>query len=94
MEEKYGLEVVTPEKDDRDCIHEIIYNELCMGKIKPSSQKEYHRITQTLTHQGCEGVILGCTEIGMLLKQKDTEIPLFDTTKIHAAKAVERALST
>ena len=70
----------------------IIYQELCLGTIKPESRKEYIRIVNHLGAMGSEGVILGCTEIGMLIGQDDTDIPLYDTTKIHAAKAVEWAL--
>jgi len=92
LEKKYGLTVVTPGKQDREIIHKIIYNELCLGKIKEDSKKEYLRIIKGLEKNGASGVILGCTEIGLLIKQNDTDIKLFDTTKIHAKKAVELAL--
>ncbi len=92
LEKKYGLQVITPNKKDREIIHKIIYNELCLGKIKDDSKKEYLRIINELTKNGVKGVILGCTEIGLLVKQSDTDIKLFDTTQIHAEKAVELAL--
>ena len=92
LEKKHGLTVVTPDKQDREIIHKIIYNELCLGKIKEDSKKEYLRIINELEKNGASGVILGCTEIGLLIKQNDTDIKLFDTTKIHAKKAVELAL--
>ena len=92
LEKKYGLEVITPDKKNREIIHKIIYNELCLGKIKEDSKKEYLRIIKELAKNGAEGVILGCTEVGLLVKQSDTDIKLFDTTQIHAEKAVEMAL--
>ncbi len=92
LEKKYGLQVITPSKKDREIIHKIIYNELCLGKIKEDSKKEYLRIINELEKNGAEGVILGCTEVGLLVKQSDTDIKLFDTTQIHAEKAVEMAL--
>ncbi len=73
-------------------VHRIIYQELCLGKIESNSKTEYLRIIDSLSSQGAEAVILGCTEIGMLVNQEDTEIKLLDTTEIHAEKAVERAL--
>ena len=92
LEQKYGLNVVIPNKVDRKIIHQIIYGELCLGKIKDSSRKEYLRIIDALIEQGAEGVILGCTEIALLVKPEDTKVKLFDTTKIHAQKAVEKAV--
>jgi len=92
LEKKYGLEVITPNKKDREIVHKIIYNELCLGKIKKDSKKKYLRIINELGENGAKGVILGCTEIGLLVKQSDTEIKLFDTTQIHAEKAVEFAI--
>ena len=91
---KFGLKVIIPEKPDRELVHNVIYNELCLGETKESSREEYLRIIQSLADNGAEGVILGCTEIGMLVKQTDTEIPLFDTTVIHAEKAVKWAISS
>lgn len=87
----YGLEVLVPEESDREIIHRVIYQELCMGKTVAASKAEYLRIIDALAAQGAEAVILGCTEIGMLVNQTDTNVKLFDTTAIHAAKAVEYA---
>lgn len=92
--QKYGLEVLIPKKHDREIIHKVIYNELCLGIVKENSKKEYLRIIDGLSKEGAEGVILGCTEIAMLVKQSDTKVKLFDTTAIHAKKAVEYALSS
>jgi aspartate racemase len=90
--EKYGLEVLTPNTDDRGLVHKVIYQQLCLGKIENDSRNEYLRIIQSLANQGAQGVILGCTEIGLLVKQTDTPIKLFDTTSIHADKAVELSI--
>lgn len=88
-----GIEVLIPDEEDREIINHIIYDELCQGNILPTSQKEYLRIIDGLSALGAQGVILGCTEIGLLIKQKDTPLPVFDTTIIHAKAAVEAALS-
>lgn len=87
----YGLEVLVPDENDRRMVHNVIYQELCLGKIEPESRAEYLRIIDALASQGAEAVILGCTEIGMLVKQADTGVRLLDTTAIHAAKAVAYA---
>lgn len=92
LTQKYGLEVIVPADEDRKIIHEVIYNELCLGEINEDSKAEYLRIIDALAEQGAEAVILGCTEIGMLVNQRDTRVKLFDTTAIHAKKAVEYAL--
>ncbi len=89
---KYGLDVLVPNDADRDIIHSVIYQELCLGKTVASSKREYLRIIQALSRQGAEAVILGCTEIGMLVNQDDTDVVLMDTTEIHAHKAVEYAV--
>jgi aspartate racemase len=92
LSEKYGLDVLVPDEADRRLVHRVIYRELCLGKIDSGSKKEYLRIIDGLAERGAEGVILGCTEIGMLVSQGDTEVRLFDTTGIHAEKAVEYAI--
>ncbi len=92
LENEHELDVVIPNKTDRKIIHQIIYNELCLGKIEDSSRKEYLRIIDDIVAQGAEGVILGCTEIALLVKPENTSVRLFDTTKIHALKAVEISL--
>ena len=91
--DQFGLQVMTPNHEDRKKVHNIIYEELCLGNLQASSRSEYLRIVDTLESQGAEAVILGCTEIGLLIKQSDTNTRLFDTTRIHAQKAVEFALS-
>jgi len=89
----YGLSVITPDEDDRKVVHQVIYNELCLGKICKKSKSDYLTIIEKLTAQGAQAIILGCTEIGLLVKQQDTQTPLVDTTYIHAKKAVELAIS-
>ncbi|OOZ49703.1 aspartate racemase [Solemya velum gill symbiont] len=93
LKKNYGLEVLVPNKTDREIIHRVIYQELCLGKIESGSRAAYLRIINALSDQGAEAVILGCTEIGMLVNQADTEVRLLDTTAIHAAKAVEFAIA-
>ena len=90
--EQQGLSVLIPGQGDRDIIHRVIYEELCLGKIVADSRKEYLRIIDQLAAAGAEGVIEGCTEIVMLVQQEHTRIPLFDTTAIHAREAVSLAL--
>jgi len=93
LSEKHGLNVLVPKEQDRDIVHRVIYQELCLGNLAEDSRREYLRIIDELSAEGAEAVILGCTEIGMLVKQTDTRVRLFDTTAIHAEKAVEYALS-
>ena len=88
----YGLQVLVPGKRDRESIHQVIYRELCLGRTEAASKAEYLRIIDALAAQGAEAVILGCTEIGMLINQTDTKVRLLDTTAIHAAKAVDYAI--
>ena len=92
LEKKYRIEVLTPNHKDRQIIHNIIYQELCLGIINNDSKKEYLRIINHLSEKGAQGIILGCTEIGLLVKQAHTSVTLFDTTSIHAKAAVEKAL--
>ena len=91
--EQAGLSVVTPIDRDRQRIHDVIFQELCLGIIRDESRDEYRRIMGGLADEGAQGIILGCTELNMLVGQNDASIPLFDTTSIHAAKAVDFALS-
>lgn len=91
--ERHGLEVVIPEACDRDIVHQVIYEELCIGKIVDASRQEYLRIIDDLERRGAELVIAGCTEIGLLVRQADTQAPLLDTTEIHAQHAVAEALA-
>jgi aspartate racemase len=92
LSQQHGIEVVVPESRDRETVHRIIYQELCLGTVKPASKKTYLQIIERLQQQGIEGVILGCTEICMLVDQADTGIKLYDTTAIHAKQAVDYAL--
>ncbi len=87
-----GIEVLIPNEADIDIINHVIFTELCLGKIKDSSKLAFLRIIQELSEKGAQGVILGCTEIGMLVSQSDTSVPLFDTTLIHAKSAALAAL--
>ncbi|RPH60826.1 MAG: aspartate/glutamate racemase family protein [Chloroflexi bacterium] len=91
--EKHGLEALIPGAEDRAVVHRVIYEELVVGKIVPASKLEYLRIIEGLVLAGAQGVILGCTEIGLLVKQADSRVPLFDTTRIHALAAVKYALA-
>jgi aspartate racemase len=88
----YNLEVLVPDSSDRQLVHDVIYDELVMGKINPSSRAAYLGVISGLVERGAQGIILGCTEIGLLVGQADLEVPVFDTTRIHAAAAVEYAL--
>jgi aspartate racemase len=90
--EKHGLEVLTPAEKDRDAVHRVIFEELVVGKISPSSKAQYLEIIGRLVDDGAEGIILGCTEIGLLVAQGDLAVPVFDTTLIHATAAAEYAL--
>lgn len=90
--DKYELEVLVPPEESRKIVHDIIYEELCLGTIKEDSKKSYIEIIRDLVIEGVEAVILGCTEITLLISQEDATVPLFDTTKIHAEYAVDFAL--
>ena len=92
LTENYRLDVIVPKKADRDIVNRVIYDELCAGKVEQSSKLEYVRIMQDLIARGCEGIILGCTEIMLLVGQADSSVPVFDTTTIHAIAAVDFAL--
>ena len=92
LKEKYGLDVIIPNEEERQIVHDVIYKELCMGEIKQSSKEQFKKIIQNLVSNGAEGIILGCTEIPLLIKQEDVEVPLLDTTMIHAKSAVEFAI--
>ncbi|MDO6446830.1 aspartate/glutamate racemase family protein [Colwellia sp. 1_MG-2023] len=93
LTENYGIKVLIPNEQDRVIIHDVIYQELCLGKVNAASKNEYLRIMKALSQQGAQAIILGCTEIGMLVEQSDIPIPLLDTTIIHANKAIDFALS-
>ncbi|MFC1878876.1 aspartate/glutamate racemase family protein [Chloroflexota bacterium] len=93
LQDKHGLTVLLPDEPGRKNVHRIIYNELVQGIIKQESKQEYIKIIHNLSKQGAEGIILGCTEIGLLVQQKDSPLPVFDTARIHAEAAVEMALN-
>ena len=92
--EKYALDVLIPDQADREIVHRVIYEELVLGRIEAASKAEYLRIIAGLAKAGAGGIILGCTEIGLLVSQADSRLPLFDTTRIHALAAVQFALQT
>jgi aspartate racemase len=89
---KHGLEVLIPTEEEREIVHRVIYDELCVGEIRGSSKEQYVGIMDHLVRDGAEGIILGCTEISLLVGDEDSRVPLFDTTQIHAVAAVEYAL--
>lgn len=93
LQDKFGIEVVTPVAADRDIVHRIIYEELCLGHIRVASREEYRRIISDLEQQGAQGIIFGCTEIGLLVGPQDASVPVFDTTAIHARAAAEYMLA-
>ncbi|HVN54183.1 MAG TPA: aspartate/glutamate racemase family protein [Anaerolineaceae bacterium] len=90
--ERFGLRVLVPDQAARETVHRVIYEELCQGIIMEDSRREYRNILSQLVSAGAEGVILGCTEIGLLVHAEDSSVPLFDTTGIHAQAAVDYAL--
>ena len=93
LEQQFGLQVIVPEEEDRALVHQVIYHELCLGTINPASRQRYRQIMQQLVDQGAEAIILGCTEITLLVDHSDASVPLFDTTLIHAEEAVIQALA-
>lgn len=93
LAQKYHLDVLIPQPEEREIIHNVIYNELVVGRIQPQSREQYLMIIKHMIEEGAEGIILGCTEIGLLVKQSDCPVPVFDTTRIHAEAAVAFALA-
>ena len=92
LADEHGLEIMIPPEDEQQIVNQVIYDELCCGRTKISSKAQFHGIMQNLVANGAEGIILGCTEIGLLVNQQDVQVPLFDTTKIHAEAAAQFAL--
>ncbi|MGH1162034.1 aspartate/glutamate racemase family protein [Bacillus mycoides] len=92
--EENNIKVIVPVEKNREKINEIIYTELCLGKITSQSREYYKRVIEELVQKGAQGIILGCTEIGLLIKQEDVVVPIFDTTFIHAIEAVNVALES
>jgi aspartate racemase len=93
LRERHGLTVLIPPQDDRDLVHRVIYEELCMGKVEPASRTAFLHIIAGLVDQGAQAIILGCTEFAMLVGPDDAAVPLFDTTRMHAQAAVALAVS-
>ena len=89
--ETHGLDVIVPGDEDRAAVHRVIYEELVRGRVEAASRQVYRSVIARLVEQGADAVILGCTEIMLLIKPEDSAVPLFDTTLIHAEAAVERA---
>jgi amino-acid racemase len=94
LRDRFGIETVVPPPADRQAIHDVIYNELCHGVIREDSRREFRQILARLAADGAESVILGCTEIGLLISQADSPLPVHDSTKIHAAAAVDFAMAS
>jgi aspartate racemase len=93
LQNAFGLDVLVPSQNDRDEAHRIIYDELCLGQVHDASREAYRRIMGQLASEGAQGIILGCTEIGLLVSDKDSPVPLFDTTALHAQAAVDWMLA-
>jgi aspartate racemase len=93
LRERHGIGVLIPAQEERNIIHRVIYDELCLGKLVPESRDQYRRIMAGLAARGAQAIILGCTEISLLVDQSDSSVPLFDTTSIHARQAAELALA-
>jgi aspartate racemase len=94
LERSHGLAVLVPGPQDRRLVHEVIYDELCLGIVKEDSRRAYRRVIGELVARGAEGVLLGCTEIDLLIGPDDAPVPVFDTTRLHAERAVDLALTT
>lgn len=92
LENKFGIEVITPNHEQRQIVHDIIYQELCLEILSDASRQRYLAIIHQLHQQGAQAVILGCTEIGLLVSTSDTSVPLYDTTKLHVRAALDIAL--
>ena len=93
LRDLHGLDVVVPDAQDRRIVHDVIYEELCVGVIDDDSREQYRRIIRSLVDRGAEGVLLGCTEIDLLVGPGDASVPVFDTTSLHARHAVDLALA-
>ena len=93
LQDNYGIEVVIPNESGRETVHQVIYQELCLGHINAASREKYRAVMAELVDQGAEAIIMGCTEITLLIDQQDATVPLFDTTQIHAKAAVALALA-
>lgn len=92
LEQRHGIEVLTPDAAQRELVHRVIYEELCLGQIRQESRDAYRQVIAELVLRGAQAVILGCTEIGLLVGAEDASVPLFDTTRLHALAAADKAL--
>jgi len=93
LEDRHGIQVLVPDEPDRAEVHRVIYEQLCRGVVSEASRQAYRQVITRLVARGAQAVILGCTEIGLLVRTDDAEVPLFDTCVLHAQAAAERALS-
>jgi aspartate racemase len=93
LRERHGLDVLVPAAADRRVVHDVIYNELCVGRVERASRDEYRRIMSSLAERGAEGILLGCTEIDLLVGPEDAAVPVFDTTRLHAERILELAMT-
>jgi len=93
LRDKHGLAVIVPEPDDRALVHRVIYDELCVGVVRDDSRAEYRRVMARLVERGAQAILLGCTEIELLVGPEDASVPTFDTTRLHAERAVDLALA-
>jgi aspartate racemase len=93
LQKRFGIDVIAPTEDEQTAVHDIIYQELCQGRIEDASRRNCIEIIKALTERGAEGIILGCTELPLLISPADVVIPVFDTTRLHAEAAVEMALA-
>jgi aspartate racemase len=93
LQERHGLTVLTPDAEDRAVVHRVIYEELCVGVVDDGSREEYRRIMRALAGRGAQAILLGCTEIDLLVGAQDSPVPVFDTTRLHAERAVELAVA-
>ena len=93
LHDRHGLEVLVPDQADRQIVHTVIYDELCVGRVEPRSREQYRRIMHDLADRGAQAVLLGCTEIDLLVGADDAPVPVFDTTRIHSERIVELALA-
>jgi aspartate racemase len=94
MARRFGIEVITPEAVDRELVHQVIFNELCLGQIRGASREAFSKVVERLESSGAEAMILGCTEIGLLIGPQDVSLPVFDTTRCHCDAAVDFSLAS
>jgi aspartate racemase len=92
LRDRHGLDVLVPDAHDRRIVHDVIYDELCVGVVSERSRDEYRRIMRALAHRGVQAILFGCTEIDLLVGPDDAPVPVFDTTRLHAIRAVEEAI--